>query len=582
MSLSANALRKVQEIRGKKREQVKRVKTSMIISAPGLFRRSSRFVSQKFVLLRGIIICFLIIVFWPFFIKTPRNLSDYQPPIFLPKIEQQVAICDVSDGEIIERLQTDGKVAFLPKAQESISKQKKPLKKKVQDRLIIPFLLYLNNSVLASGIYESTAQDQKSLEVIVYDQGIALIKNIRRVHLPLGLCTVHFKDIAEKINPKTVYIRPLFKPQSFSVLEQHYVYDKITSEYLLDKYIGKKIKICIKNPNTKKEETLEAILLNKNVYKIGDEIYIGKPNKVVLPEFPQDLIFRPTLTWLLESKEEEHLIEVSYVTSGIGWSADYVLVLNRNEEGGDFRGWATIDNQSGVDYNNAKVRLIAKEGFKESEKRHNSQIMARSQEKKSFEYHDYKLQRITTIKDGQKKQINFLQKNITPTEQLVYCGDSSYYRSYYDTTISHEKIQAYLDIENNLDMVLPRGKVEIYQEDKEGELRLVGEDKIGHIPKDKKIRLNLGMAFDVVFSRKQTVYKRLTPSLSEIGWKLFIENHRQKPVNVIIKEPIEGDWEMITTSFPYQKISANTLQFVLDVPANGQKSFDYQVKIRYE
>jgi len=471
--------------------------------------------------------------------------------------------------------------------------------------LIVTFLLYLNNFALTNEICESTAQDQKSLEVTVYDQdnarlplrarppakqgeaawgpsGQALIKDVRQIHLPLGLCTVHFKDIAEKINPKTVYVRPLFRPQSFSVLEQHYVCDKITSEELLNKYIGKKIKICIKNPDTKKEETLEAILLNKNVYKIGEEVYIGKPNKVILPEPPQDLILKPTLVWLLENKEEEHLIKVSYVTSGIRWSADYILVLNKNREEGDFRGWITIDNQSGIDYNNAKIRLMSKEAFKENEKSHKPQEIASPQEKNFFEYLVYELDHITTIKDGQKKQINFLERDITTTEQLVYCGGSHYYRSYYDTPISHERIQAYLDIENNLGMALPGGKVRIYQEDQEGELRLVGEDSIGHITKGKKMRFNLGMVFDVMLSRKQTVYKRLTTSLHEIGWELFLENHRQKPVKIIVKEAIPGDWKIISASFPYQKISANILQFTLDVPANGKKSFDYQVRIRYE
>lgn len=448
--------------------------------------------------------------------------------------------------------------------------------------LVIFVLLYINNSALANEVYESTAQDQKSLELIVYDQGIALIKDIRRVHLPLGLCTVHFKDIAAKIDPKTVYVRSLFKPQSFSVLEQYYVYDKVTSEYLLNKYIGKKIKIYIKDPNTKKEEILEAILLNKNVYKIGDEFYIGKSNEVILPDSTPDLMLKPTLVWLLENKEQEHLIEVCYVTSDIRWSADYILVLNKNRDRGELRGWATIDNQSGVDYNNAKLRLMARKTLKENEKGTEPQIIVRPQEKKFFDYHAYELSRITTIKNGQKRQINFLEKHITATEQLVYFGDSYYYRSYYETPISHKKIQAYLDIQNNLGMALPRGKIEVYEEDKEGELRLVGEDKIDYTPKDKKVRLSLGMAFDVVLSRKQTVYKRLTPSLYEIGWKLFLENYRQKPVNVIIKEPIEGNWEMISTSSPYQKIGANTLQFTVDVPANGQESLDYQVRIRYE
>lgn len=447
--------------------------------------------------------------------------------------------------------------------------------------LVIYLLLYLNNFALANEIYKSTAQDRVSLEVNIYNQNMALIRDVRKIHLPLGICILYFEDVAKKINPKTVYARSLSNPKGLSVLEQHYAYDEATSKNLLHKYIGENIKIYIKDPETYQEKAVEATLLNNDVFKIGNEIYIGRPNKIILPQIPEGLFLRPTLVWLLENSQEENLIGVSYITSDINWCADYVLIIGKNQKRGELRGWATIDNKSGIDYNNAQIKLISMEEYQKNIEKYEPKMITQS-EKRPLEYYVHKLDHITTIKDNQKKQINFFDKDINIAEKLVCCGDSSYFRSYYGMPISHENIEAYLEIENDFGIALPNGKVDIYREDKNGGLRFIGKDDIKYTPEGEKIILNLGPAFDVMISRRQTVYRRLTTSLYEIGWEISLENHREKPIEVIIKEPIEGDWEVISTSLPYRRINVHTLQFAINVPANDKNEFGYQVRVRYE
>ncbi len=209
----------------------------------------------------------------------------------------------------------------------------------------------------------STGEEQTALALTIYNSNLGLVKETRRIALPRGAGEVRFMDVASQIIPTSVHIAALADPKSLTVLEQNYEYDLLKPASLLDKYVGKEVKLVTKNPYTDKEEVVTATLLSNNggpVFKIGEEITFGHPGRIMFPQIPENLISKPTLVWLLRNdRTEPQQVEASYLTNGINWRCDYVVTLNNKDDRADMSGWVTIDNKSGATYRDAKLKLVA-------------------------------------------------------------------------------------------------------------------------------------------------------------------------------------------------------------------------------
>src|SRR3972149_3701729 len=231
--------------------------------------------------------------------------------------------------------------------------------------LLVTAVLIAASNLSAADAAKSTIEDQRSVEVTVYNNNLGLIKEVREVKLPKGQGELRFMDVPSYINPVTVRTRSLNAAKAFTVLEQNYEYDLINSDKLLDKYVGKKIKLIEWNAYKDRKEIVEAELLSNNdgqIFRINTEIYLGHPGYKVVPEIPENLIAKPTLTWLYENDAASaHNLEVSYLTRSISWKADYVLVIDKDDKKAGISGWVTVDNESGAIYNNASLKLVAGE-----------------------------------------------------------------------------------------------------------------------------------------------------------------------------------------------------------------------------
>jgi hypothetical protein len=445
----------------------------------------------------------------------------------------------------------------------------------------------------------TTADDQASISVTVYNVNLGLIKDQRILQLPTGTVELRFMDVASQIIPTSVYIRSIVDEDSLNVLEQNYEYDLLNPQKLLDKYVGKEVKLSYKNPYTDKEEIVKAILLSNNggpIYKIGDEITFGHPGRVIFPGVPESLISRPTLVWLLKNKlKAAQKVEASYLTNGISWRADYVITLNEKDDHADLAGWVTIDNKSGALYRNAKLKLIAGDVHRVKEElqyREKAVRLAAAQasdqfkEEGFFEYHIYTLQRPSTIKENQTKQISLVNTdNIAVNKELIFKGANYYYYSQYGDQLPKQKVGVFIEIQNttdnNIGMPLPKGTVRVYKRDKDGSLQFVGEDSIDHTPKDEKLRIMLGDAFDVVGTRKQTDWKKIAKDVYEAGFEVSLRNHKKEDVSVKVVEPIPGDWTILSSSHDYKKTEAFVAEFLIRVPADQEVKLTYTVRMKY-
>lgn len=450
---------------------------------------------------------------------------------------------------------------------------------------------------LSSGL-----DDQTGVAITVYNVNLGLVKDRREIKLPKGTSDLRFMDIASKIIPTSVSIKSLVDPESLRILEQNYEYDLLNPQKLLDKYVGKEVKLYQKNPYTEREEILTATLLSNNggpIFKIGDEITFGHPGRIIFPGVPENLISKPTLVWLLEnSLSSAQKVEASYLTDGINWRADYVLTLNDKDDMADLSGWVTIDNKSGATYKNAKMKLVAGDVNRvrdESEYKDKMLRFAKAEampaapqfkEEEFFEYHIYTLQRTSTIRENQTKQISLVTAGDVPVrKELIFQGAKYYYYNQYGEAMSNRKIGVFVQIENrkenNLGMPLPKGVVRVYKNDTGGSLQFVGEDSIDHTPKDEKIRVKLGDAFDVVGGRKQTDWKKIAYDTYEAAFEISLRNHKKEDVTVKVVEPIPGDWKMLVNSHDFIKTEAFTAEFNIPVPKDKEVKLTYRVRMRF-
>lgn len=445
----------------------------------------------------------------------------------------------------------------------------------------------------------STVGDQTEVSLTVYNNNLGLVKDQRELTLPRGSGELRFMDVASGIIPASVSIKSLSAPESLRVLEQNYEYDLLNPQKLMDKYVGKEVRLYQKNPYSEREETVSAVLLSNNggpVYKIGDGITFGHPGRVIFPGVPENLISQPTLVWLIDNDlAKPRKVEASYLTNGISWRADYVLTLNEKDTLADLAGWVTIDNKSGAGYRNARLKLVAGDvNLVREEPRYGDRMLKSSmaapapqfREEAFFEYHIYTLERRSTIKDNQTKQISLLRGSAVPVKkELLFNGSRNYYFGLNGEPERNLKVGVFVELENrkqhNLGMPLPKGTVRVYKQDNDGSLQFVGEDAIDHTPKDEKVRVKLGEAFDVVVNRKQTDWKKLASDSYEAAFEISIRNHKQEDVTVRVVEPVPGDWTMLSSSHPWKKGDAFAAEFSIPVPKDKETKLTYRVRMRY-
>ena len=275
-----------------------------------------------------------------------------------------------------------------------------------------------------------------------------------------------------------------------------------------------------------------------------------------------------------------------------------MVVLNARDTGGDLSGWVTIENKSGATYPDAALKLVAgdihrarttremHDALEGASKMAAAEAPQQFQQEAFFEYHLYSLDGRTTIKDNQTKQLSLLSATEIPIKkELRYYGASQYYRGQLGTPLSNQKIGVFLEIANKeqhrLGVPLPKGTVRVYKAASDKSLQFIGEDTIDHTPKDEKVKIKMGEAFDVVGERTQRDWKKIAWNLYETEWDVQIRNHKKEDVQVTIIEPVPGDWEMVKTSHPYDKIEAHTLQYVVTVPKDGKITVNYRVRMRW-
>ena len=458
-----------------------------------------------------------------------------------------------------------------------------------------------DGAVAAPAQRTSTVRDREAVTITVYNGNFGLVREVRTVDTPPGEVALEFRDVAQHIQPETVHVKSLSPGNPLRVLEQNYRYDLLSPEKLLEKFVGRKIKLYRYNEKLGREEAFEADVIAVNdtpIFKVDGEITYGFPGRPAFSEVPQNLIAQPTLVWLLGSRAPKQRVEVTYMTGEMGWESDYVLTVDdEGDTKGELLGWVTLKNHSGASFEDAKLKLVAGDvqrvtrrqmprgGFIEEDDEREADKPA-FREEGFFEYHLYTLERPTTLLDNEQKQVKLLQASgVKLDKHLVFAGSDGYYRGPYGDIESSQPVSVFLEIQNaeanGLGMPLPKGTVRVYKADASGAKQFIGEDAIDHTPKDEKLRLKMGEAFDVVGDRKQTNYSQMGACMAETEWEISLRNHKSSQASVEVVEPVDGDWEIVSSSLPSKRKDARSFTFDVSIPPRGETKVTYRVRVSW-
>jgi len=428
------------------------------------------------------------------------------------------------------------------------------------------------------------AQD---VSVTVYTQNQAVVRDVRKMEIAKGVSTISFKEVSAVLDPTSVHLKSLSEPEKLRILEQNFEYDLANPQAILNKYIDREIQVL-----TKTNETYSGRLLSAG----GDIVIEDKATggiKIIqqeaiqhfdFPKLPEGLITRPTLVWLVENQgSPSHEVEVSYITGGMNWHAEYVGVISPDEKYIDLSGWVSIDNRSGISYPHAKLKLVAGDlhlvqpkALPMATEREALAIQAVApefEEKSFFEYHLYTLQRRTTLQNNQTKQIALFPPARTSGEKKFYLESQE------------KKVKVYVEFKNSkkegLGLPLPKGKVRIYKQDTDNALEFIGEDAIEHTPVDEKVKLFLGYAFDLTGERIEKESKKLDDRALQKTMEIHFRNHKTETVQITAQERFWGDWKIQSTSHPYVKKDAYTAEFTIEIPSDQEVVLTYTCIIKW-
>jgi hypothetical protein len=440
----------------------------------------------------------------------------------------------------------------------------------------------------AAPVLATEASPVEGVSLTVYNDNLSLIREQRTFVLAPGQQTLVLTDVSGQLQPQTVHLAMPQGPE-LDLLEQNFDYDLVDQNKLLSKFIGQEIALV----NDANNSAIFGTLLSVNggvIVKSGDHLLLNPPGRIVLPASAADgLLLRPTLSWLVDSPSGgTHQAEISYLSGGLDWNADYVLMLNPDDSAGDLEGWVTLNNNSGTTYTNADLKLVAGEvnrvrpqggaggaRLDSQYQRGRTKTKDGFQEQSLFEYHLYELGRQTTIKNNQQKQIGLLTANGFPLKKrFLFDGNNG--------GDVHVSVEFKNEAEHGLGLPLPAGTVRVFKQDQSGQSQFVGEDRIEHTPRKDEVRLYIGNAFDIKGETTRTDYKDLRKGYSE-AYKVHLKNRKLTEDAVItVEHSIGGDWTVTSSSLPYSKKDADTIQFEVPVKADSEVELTYAYKVEWK
>jgi hypothetical protein len=481
----------------------------------------------------------------------------------------------------------------------------------------------------------------------IYNQDFAVARTIVDLDLHSGLNEITTTQVTTQLEPDSVVLRDPSLPSAsakqpfripdFRILEQNYDSGVVNQQWLLEKYEGKTLNFQLGgfsfqdghyNPGpTIPGKIIRAGGVNQNgpngyqqtqpLIEVDGQILFQLPGTPLFPPNTDGLLLKPTLRWQISSEVSKKIAaELAYITGGFSWEATYNVVAPESTdvtgtEKADIVGWVTIHNQSGTEFPQARIKLMAGDVAKIQpmiQGRNRAQMVyanamsvnvdsGQVTQKAFDDFHLYDLNRTVSLRDGEIKQVQFIEATgVTLKRSYLYNGaaenlqpwtqfNNSFIEQQNFGIASNTKVFILQEIKNSeanhLGIPLPAGRIRLYRRDSDGQMEFTGESAINHTPTEDTIKIATGSAFDVKGSRRQTDFhlNQSGRTLDET-FEIKLTNQKPQPITVNVVEPLyRGEnWKIQEKSADYTKLDSHTIQFPIQVPAKGESTLTYNVR----
>ena len=452
-----------------------------------------------------------------------------------------------------------------------------------------------------------------TLSLSIYNQNIALVKDSRTTNLANGINDIIFDGVAQKIQPETA----LIYGDGIKVSEQNYNYNLMSYENFIKQSVGQEVNTIRQNPTTGENIYERATILGyadgQLILRFPYGIDTKFPGRIVFNQIPAGSSNKPTLEARINAVNGGNkTLNLAYLTDGINWKTDYVVHVN-SPTNLDLTGWVTINNESGVDYENAKIQLIAGDvNVVRDFVRPRMMLMAAKGMNDSIansiesvepetlsSYELYTLPTTTSIKDHQTKQIALLEKKDVKYKR-EFNLTSPFYFNIHSSSDEFEKLHPAITYvlnnkaEDNLGISLPAGTIRFYEKDKSGNLQFIGSNRINNTAKEDTLRLNLGQAFNITASGKITANQRKELNQTMLPNKCFrvkfqrsydveitVNNAENSNNTVILSQNFPQDYKIIKENFKSVEKNHSERRWEISAVKNSKETLKYTVEITY-
>ena len=437
---------------------------------------------------------------------------------------------------------------------------------------------------------------QTSVNVTIYNENRALIKDERTVDLVAGINELAFQGVSKDMMPQTA----LLKGNGLSTLEQNFNFDLLSRDSLLQKSVGQEVLAEYIDPATGQINRVTAEVLayndHKPVLKIDEKIETDYPGRIIFNSIPENLRAQPTLTVTTQSeKEGQETVELDYLTSGLSWKADYVAKLNADESKMTLNGFVTLSNRSGADYRNALLQLVAGDVNMVREYSRNADFdtsfkvalaapQSASMEAESFaDFYIYTVPHKTDVLSNQTKQVALLSAaDITTTKtyelrlprHLLHTSEERDMKPNIYMTFDNTR-------ENRLGTPLPKGTIRLYKEDAKGNVQFVGEDRIKHTADKEKVRLYVGSAFNLTANLKRIAIRRMTEKMQLGSYEITLKNGADADAQIQVTLDVPDHSKIIDESQKSERINSNQIRWIVSIPTKGETKLTYKVQFQH-
>ncbi len=426
--------------------------------------------------------------------------------------------------------------------------------------------------------------------VTVYNSNLGVVTETRQLSFDKGIGRISVIDVPDQIDAASVRF-DVPGVSNVTILEQNYAYDLVSTDQLYQRYIDQPIEVISKEGKLFGGKLLSFTGGMMTLQQPDGSLQLVNTTEmshVNLSKLPEGLITRPTLFWRYQSGSKQTVKgELSYQTTGMGWNAEYIGVLDKNEKMLDLSGWASITNNSGKSFADAKLKLIAGEIQRMQQPiifqdvaMYKSSVEGRStnqsfQEKSFFEYHLYTLPRPATVANKEIKQISLFDPSTTGVQKLY-----TFHPGFDDNDVK-VKVKFVNSAAAGLGMPLPEGRVRLFKADDDKGLILLGEDRLEHTPSNEEVKLTVGTAFDIKAEERVMNQKQISNRVTEYDYEFEIRNQKKEAVTVNLEKNFYGFWEIMNSSREYKKKNATTITMDIPAPAGDTVVVTMRVRTSY-